>query len=425
MWKVCYNEKKVEGGMRMFSVPYTFANEDESYITIPALKRFAREKKNEDLKTTVDRPQLLQDIENYANQSPENEAEVLDWLDQVLVEGIKDVQIKLIDDESFTTSFIDQDEFVEKVLEPLIVNKTNRHLNKGYTESLGVFRYEITNESVFGRRIRLYMGKLLCTFDKKHGAATVPYPIAVDVYCDAGIIVARAKSKSGLYKYEEDFVLEKATPTKSEKETAVAIKWVAEKLVLNTRKSFVAETVFKSQLYDMLEKYTKTPTEIINLMDAKKTEIDGVVETVMHQICNLRAAYREDVKSNVLNMVEKYFSISYPNKQIFIKDREAYPLKLNATDEEDSKVEQTAALEEPLQSKAIFFDNKKMLQKSRACDGVTFMFARLNTMYCSRQFKVKIVVNKDYCMLKFTEYTMEEDIIHVLFSLIGTTGLAE
>lgn len=409
----------------MFSVPYTFANEDESYITIPALKRFAREKKNEDLKTTVDRPQLLQDIENYANQSPENEAEVLDWLDQVLVEGIKDVQIKLIDDESFTTSFIDQDEFVEKVLEPLIVNKTNRHLNKGYTESLGVFRYEITNESVFGRRIRLYMGKLLCTFDKKHGAATVPYPIAVDVYCDAGIIIARAKSKSGLYKYEEDFVLEKATPTKSEKETAAAIKWVAEKLVLNTRKSFEAETVFKSQLYDMLEKYTKTPTEIINLMDAKKTEIDGVVETVMHQICNLRAAYREDVKSNVLNMVEKYFSISYPNKQIFIKDREAYPLKLNATDEEDSKVEQTAALEEPLQSKALFFDNKKMLQKSRACDGVTFMFARLNTMYCSRQFKVKIVVNKDYCMLKFTEYTMEEDIIHVLFSLIGTTGLAE
>ena len=409
----------------MFSVPYTFANEDESYITIPALKRFAREKKNEDLKTTVDRPQLLQDIENYANQSPENEAEVLDWLDQVLVEGIKDVQIKLIDDESFTASFINQDEFVEKVLEPLIVNKTNRHLNKGYTESLGVFRYEITNESVFGRKIRLYMGKLLCTFDKKHGAATVPYPIAVDVYCDAGIIVARAKSKSGLYKYEEDFVLEKATPTKSEKETAAAIKWVAEKLVLNTRKSFEAETVFKSKLYNMLEKYTKTPTEIIDLMNAKKTEIDGVVETVMHQICNLRTAYREDVKSNVLNMVEKYFSISYPNKQIFIKDREAYPLKLNATDEEDSKVEQTAALEEPLQSKAIFFDNKKMLQKSRACDGVTFMFARLNTMYCSRQFKVKIVVNKDYCMLKFTEYTMEEDIIHVLFSLIGATGLAE
>lgn len=409
----------------MFSVPYTFANEDESYITIPALKRFAREKRKEDLKTTVDRPQLLQDIENYANQSPEKEEEVLDWLDQVLVEGIKDVQIKLIDDESFTSSFINQDEFVEKILEPLIVNQTNRHLNKGYTSSLNVFRYEITNEVAFGRRIRLYMGKLLSTFDKKHGAAKVPYPIAVDVYCDTGIIVGRAKSKSGLYKYEEEFVLESATPTKSEKETAAAIKWVAEKFVLNTKKGFEAEVLFKSRLYNMLERYTKTPNEITDLIEDKKTEIDGMVEVVMHQICNLRTAYKEDVKSNILNMVEKYFSISYPDKQIFIKDREAYPLKLNATDEEDSKVEQTAALEEPLQSKAIFFDNKKMLQKSQACDGVTFMFARLNTMYCSKQFKVKIVVNKDYCILKFTEYTMEEDIIHVLFSLIGTTGIVE
>ena len=32
----------------MFSIPYTFSNEDESYITIPVLKRFAKEKKNED-----------------------------------------------------------------------------------------------------------------------------------------------------------------------------------------------------------------------------------------------------------------------------------------------------------------------------------------------------------------------------------------
>ena len=56
----------------MFTIPHTFANEDESYITIPALRRFAKEKSKEDLKTTVDRPQLIKDIENYANQSEEN-----------------------------------------------------------------------------------------------------------------------------------------------------------------------------------------------------------------------------------------------------------------------------------------------------------------------------------------------------------------
>lgn len=102
----------------MFSIPYTFANEDESYITIPALKKFAREKRKEDLKTTVDRPQLIQDIENYANQSSEKEEEVLEWLDHVLIEGIKDVQIKLIDDESFMTDLLNEDEYVKKLWNP-------------------------------------------------------------------------------------------------------------------------------------------------------------------------------------------------------------------------------------------------------------------------------------------------------------------
>ena len=175
----------------------------------------------------------------------------------------------------------------------------------------------------------------------------------------------------------------------------------------------------------MLEKYTQTPKEIVELIAQKEAEINNIVENIMNRICILKPGYRNDVESNVLNMVEKYFSINYPDKQIFTKDREAYPLKLNATDEEDSKVEQTAAYEDPLQSKAIFFDNKKMLQKSKTCDGVTFMFDRLNPKYCDRQFKVKIIVNREYCMLKFTEYTMEEDIIHVLFSLISSEGIVE
>ena len=165
----------------MFSIPHTFANEDESYITIPALKRFAREKRNKELKTTVDRPQLMQDIESYANQSTEKEEEVLDWLDHVLTEGIKDVQIKLIDDESLMVNLLNKDEYIEQIAEPLLVDKNNRHLNKGYTSELSLFRYEIKNDDDFGRRIRLYMGKLLCTFDKKHGSATVPYPIAVEL----------------------------------------------------------------------------------------------------------------------------------------------------------------------------------------------------------------------------------------------------
>lgn len=408
----------------MFSIPHTFANEDESYITIPALKRFAKEKRNDDLKTTVDRPQLIEDIENYANQSGEKEEIVLDWLDQVLVEGIKEVQIKYLDD-TFPLDLLSDDAYVDGILTPVLVDNNNRHLCGHYTEALRLYRYEIISESDQGRRIQFYLGKLLCTFDKKKGSATTMYPIFVEIFIDKGLIVARAKSKSGMYKYMDSFVLEAATSTTAEKQMDNAIKYVCGLLSLETASHFESSERFKKQLYLMLERYTQTPQEIIDLMNAKTTEVNEMVDAMMNNICILPEAYRDDVQSNVLNMVEKYFSISYPDKKIFTRNRDAYPLKLNATDEEDSRVEQTAAMEDPLQSKAIFFDNKKMLQKSQSCDGVSFMFNRINTLYCTKQFRVKIMVFKDYCTLKFTEYTMEEDIIHVLFSLIGTAGVTE
>lgn len=196
-------------------------------------------------------------------------------------------------------------------------------------------------------------------------------------------------------------------------------------LNITTLSSASSNLQFKKLLYSMREKYTQTPTEIADLMTAKAGQIENVVNCIMSDICNLTPKHREDVNSSILNMIEKYFSISYSNKKIFTQERDAYPLKLTATDEEESKVEQTVAMEEPLQSKAIFFDNKKMLQKNQACDGVVFKFKRINPLYYSKWFKVKIIIKKDCCTLKFTEYTMEEDIINVLFSFIGTEGTAE
>ena len=405
----------------MFSIPYGFANEDESYITIPALRRFAKERRNDDLKTTLDRPQLIEDIENYANQSDEKEEIVRDWLDNVLVEGIKEIQIKYLDPETLPLAFLSDEVYVSGLLIPLLVDQNNKHLCNRYTSALQLFRYEY-EDGEYGKCIKMYMGKILCTYDKKSGAGKSAYPIFVEVYVDKGIIVARAKSKSSIYKYMEDFVLEAATTTTAEKEMRDAIKYVCGKLNIQTMNATEANDKFRSKLYRMLNKYTTTPQEILDLMESKNEEIQSLTNQIVEQICNLPSSYRSDVESNVENMIEKYFSISYPDKSIFTKNRSAYPLRLNATDEEESKVEQTAALEEPLQSKAIFFDNKKMLQKSELCDSASFMFNRLNTLYCTQKFRVKIFTNKDFCTLKFTEYTMEEDIKHVLFSLIDTSG---
>ncbi len=223
----------------------------------------------------------------------------------------------------------------------------------------------------------------------------------------------------------ENFEINSADSTKAEKEMNEAISIVCNWFDIKTLSSTSAGKKFKTNLYHMLNKYTQTPSEIKELMDSKKEEVEKIVDIIMNDICKLPNRYKSDVQSSILNMVEKYFSISFPNKSIFTKERDAYPLKLNATDNEDSKVEQTAALEEPLQSKAIFFDNKKMLQQSESCDGITFIVNRKNTLYCSKKFRVKILIKSDHCTIKFTEYTMEEDIINVLFSLIDTSRNCE
>ena len=112
------------------------------------------------------------------------------------------------------------------------------------------------------------------------------------------------------------------------------------------------------------------------------------------------------------------------NKDIFIKDRVAYPVKLSATDEEESKVEQTAAAYEPLQTKALFFDNKKMLYKNRSCDGIMLRWKRSCQMSGqTSQFTVKMSMNaKGLCIFKFAEYTAKEDIENVIFSIIEVKG---
>lgn len=97
---------------------------------------------------------------------------------------------------------------------------------------------------------------------------------------------------------------------------------------------------------------------------------------------------------DVSNTVEKYLSINWKDKKVFMQDRDAYPIRISATDEEESKVEQTAALTEPLQMKAVFFDNKKMLYKSKSCDGVSFRWKRKNVVGGQNQyFSVRITIS--------------------------------
>lgn len=401
----------------MSIIPEAFSAENEGYITLSAFRKFASEKKEFHLSTTVSRPEMVEDINKFAESSEENRKIVLTWVDAVLKEGIKDVYIKKLELNSEKFHKLYDDINIRNLLESIIINTNCRYLSNCYSGELSCYRYEIEN-TIDGRVIKIYLGKLISFYDKNNGTRSNPYPIFVDIYVDKGIIVGRGKSKSNMYKYLEPFILDSAYTTTTEKEVLGAIKYILKFFGITTKKGNVVAEEFKGMLYNMLQKYTQTPKEIVQLIENKKAKIMEMRDLFAKEICELSPRYYEDVLSDITNMVEKYFSVSYSDKSIFTANRDAYPLRISATDDEESKLEQKAANEDPLQSKAVFFDNKKLLQKSQLCDGVWFRFIRQSPKYFGKAFNVRISTKNDYCFIKFTEFTTEEDIRHVLFSLI-------
>lgn len=224
-----------------------------------------------------------------------------------------------------------------------------------------------------------------------------------------------------MYKYmEEGFNLEKAPKFKTtvEKELLKSTKYIADIFNIIIIQRLKASKYFKSKIYYLLDSYTETPTKIFELMEEKEKEIKDIIEKVTKDICNTPEK-KKDIEWDIKNTVEKYFSITYPDEKIFTNGRNAYPLRLTATDEDDSTVTQRSGNSRPLQSRDIFFDNKRMLQRNKICDGVTFMFSRKKQHYFSDYYQVAISTNKEYCLVKFTTYTKEEDIENVLFSIIN------
>ncbi|MEG0681337.1 MAG: hypothetical protein RR581_06880 [Eubacterium sp.] len=402
----------------MFRITDTFRSEKEGYITIPTLRRFLKDVMNTSMKALDNRESLIKKIEEYADINEENNEKVLSWVDDVLKEGIKDIYVKKIKCDLVLNKILKNPEKLEEKLNPSVIKGMNGHFcGNQYNKKLGFVGYSFNISEKNGDYISIQAGELLEISDIKGNHYSTILPMCIDIYIDLGLIVVKAKSKSNMYQYMgNEFDLSKATRTTTEKEINKAIEKI------NRIFGFEIQTEewnFNNNLYNLLEKYTETPQVIKDSMMNKNNEIEIICRSILENICGISHNYYDDIKADVENMVEKYFSISYNDKDIFINDRDAYPLKIAATDEEDSKVEQIAGFQEPLQSKAVFFDNKKMMQKSRLCDGIYFKFNRKDDRYITdKMFNVKIVAKGSLCIFKFSEYTFEEDINNVLFSLI-------
>lgn len=419
----------------MLTIPETYLKNNEDYITIPAIRAFMHQHSDGKFKLSQPREKLLSDILEYGNKSEKNKEAVLSWIDSVLQEGIKDVYLQ----------YAPLSESMALLLssEAGILKHVKSYQNIGIDPHICMNRYgkeytrvsmRYTNDERYGPRITFVYCRKLYTHDKDNNRTRpIDYPVIADYFIESQWLLVRAKPRSNLYLFGADpFILEEATKTSTEKEIRIVVTQVEQILRFETADRNSTIQVLKNRVFNLLAAYTHTPSEIVNVMVAQEEKLQSLSKAIQDictipGICEVPETMIDDIRENITNILEKYLSINWKDKRAFTQDRPAYPVKLSATDEEESQVSQTAAMAEPLQTKAIFFDNKKMLYKSQSCDSVTFQWYRANPISgLKASFPVRIeVTTRGQCVFKFSEYTEKEDIENVIFSVIRNQRAGE
>lgn len=410
------------------NIPATYYKNNEDYVTIPAIKNFMHNHPDGQFKLSQPREDLMNQIITYAEKEHKEEI-VYDWLDEVLQEGIKDIYIEQAILDKKLRLLFDSEENINEYLKQFVNKAYNKHicLNE-YNEKFILINSYYSIDSLGKKIVFIYCKKLHMHDKKKQATKIIDYPVTAEYYIEQDWLLVYAKPRSNLYIYNsQPFNIENAISTTTDKQIKEVVDLVKEILKLEKTDKTACTNKLKNSVFNLLHKYTNTPLDILNVMESNKDEINKLSNSI-YSLCNnlekcaIPTSMREDIEKDINNIVEKYLSINWKDKNIFIQDREAYPVKLSATDEEESKVEQSAALLEPLQTKALFFDNKKMLYKSKQCDGIVLQWKRKNpAFFADDSFRVKIHVNtKGHCIFKFSEYTSKDDIENVIFSLINS-----
>lgn len=404
----------------MFRLSSIFRDVNEEYLVIPAIWQFF---KQEGIKpnSSWDKENMLSEIESYANSDTNAEKRVQEWLDSIIVEGIKEIQIEFRPIKKEMAAHFHSADQIKTRLNAHLSPDLKRHLcGNSYSHNKYQFvKYKLEN-GAHGRVAHMYFCKKVHFAENKAGKLTVKvvdYPIIAQYYFDRSWLCIRFKARTGLYEFKESGYDTTSVRISASTETNTVLKAVENMLELEPLPREQNSIQIRRKLFILLDRYTHTPKEIEAAIDARKKDINDVITNTFN-ICQLEEGALPNVKDDVFNLMEKYFSIYWPDTSVFIQDREAYPIHLSAKDEESSQVDQRAGLNKPLQSRAVFFDNKRMLYQQQSCESIQFCWKKKSESGAQNSFPVKIYEDKGRCLFKFSRYTKEEDIENVLFSII-------
>jgi len=410
----------------MLKIPTIYKDSAHDYITMPAILRFMKHHCIR-YNPTASREEHFESIVNYGNASSQNAKYVLSWIDDVVLEGIRDVYVRYFPLVQKIKAILSAPASIDSYFAAFIQEGIKPHVcSNQYGKDFTLVSVRLAGEGV-GRKIVFTYCKKLHVFQEKKGVhrrtQIIDYPVVAEYYFEGQWLSVTAKPRSNLYVYINDnFDLENAEITSTEKQIIEVFEKVATILTKDNVSETTEEEKLKNKLFYLIDKYTKTPKEIKNILESETERLE-IIKRAFVEMCKVEDKCHISslgaLESDIKNMAEKYLSINWRDETIFMQDREAYPIRLKATDDEYSKMDQSSRLQKPLQTKSIFFDNKKMLYDTKTCDGAMFMWSAKPKSYFPNEFPVAISVTTMGLFLKFTKYTMKEDIENVVFSVVG------
>ena len=404
-------------------IPFCFKDKHEEYLTLGSLQNFCKEN---NLKTSLDKVELINSIIEFAKINEDNSYKVCTWIEAILKEGIKKLIIVKISNIRRLKNKTKED-WIEIINDKFQLNEQNFILNYKHKNTMSLYGYELEFDDDKVSKVNLKFTILLKEEKKKdQPQRNIIYPIFVDIYINQGYIVGRSKSKSSIFKFvtieKNNTLLDEIIESMNcDKLINEAINLTIEKTEISKEDVPTGLHIFKSIIHKIVDETTATPEEIKEKLNneeqIRKTFIKSFLER--QGISFLDGENYDNAIEDLTVLMEKYISINYSNRDIFTENRYGYPIQISATDEDYSSVEETSLEDKPLQCTPVFFDNKKIIQKQKKCDNVVMIFKRIpKTYFTNKTFPVIIEVKRGSMHVDFRKYVLEEDIKNVLSRII-------
>lgn len=409
---------------------------DKGYITLAVIHKFCRQN---DIRIHQDKVEQVNELLQAV--TPQNYVAVNEFIERALFQGHKVIRRYHIETKNPDNTVIEarNPEFTRRVLSDVLreddFTSFCDYVDTGaYIEAspyIRVMNYELVenNNEITSIQMRFvaYVNREMRT----NGVGRIRlehYPIHVEIRPVDGTVMVRGSARNNLSVAEwVDGTWTANTNNTVEITTILSDVYSYVKRTLHLVDRDVRQ-VFQTMLSNALVEFTPTPQRITEHVENKSGFIRETAMSLYRSIFTgmsddeiKRKDTYEVCEADLKIFFEKHYSINSPSS-LFTDDREAYPIGIRIHDRELSRVNAKSGNKEPIQTKAVFFDNKRASTFDQSCSALTMVFQRNayegeHAGNERRQLYVTIKQESRYCAYEFHAYTLEEDIQYVLSTI--------